>query len=118
MVNESPPWAAYHVLMAGRLLALDKCPGIRPIGIGKTWWQAIVKCILKFAGKDAKETCGIDKLCFGLESGIEGGIHVMNHVWELHSMEEEWGFLLIDIFNAFNEQHQTQMLWTVWHKWP
>jgi hypothetical protein len=102
--------------MAGRLLALDKCPGIRPIGIGETWRRAIAKCILKVAGKDAKETCGIDQLCAGLESGIEGAIHAMNHMWELHSMEEEWGFLLIDASNAFNEQNRTQMLWTVWYK--
>jgi hypothetical protein len=104
--------------MAGRLLALDKCPGIRPIGIGETWRRAIAKCILKVAGKDAKETCGIDQLCAGLESGIEGAIHAMNHMWELHSMEEEWGFLLIDASNAFNEQNRTQMLWTVRHEWP
>lgn len=37
LANESPPWAAYRALMAGRLLAVDKCPGIRPIGVGETW---------------------------------------------------------------------------------
>ena len=28
LANGSPPWAAYHALMAGRLVALDKCPGV------------------------------------------------------------------------------------------
>jgi hypothetical protein len=50
------------------------------------------------------------------ESGIDGGIHAMYHMWELHSMEEEWGVLLIDASNAFNKQNQTGMLWTVWHE--
>ena len=35
--NERPPWAAYCALMSVRLIALDKSPGIRPVGIGETW---------------------------------------------------------------------------------
>ena len=35
--NGRPPWAAYRALMSGRLIALDKQPGIRPVGVGKTW---------------------------------------------------------------------------------
>jgi hypothetical protein len=70
------------------------------------------------AGSKAKETCGIDQLCAGLELGIEGGIHAMSHLWERHKMEEEWRFLLIDASNAFNEQNRTSMLWMVWHEWP
>jgi hypothetical protein len=118
MANKSPPWAAIRALMAGRLLAIDKCPGIRPIRIGETWRRAIAKCILHVAGKEAKEACGIDQLCAGLESGIEGAIHAMQHMWETNKAEEEWGFLLIDAKNAFNEQNRTAMLWTVRHEWP
>jgi hypothetical protein len=54
----------------------------------------------------------------GLEAGIEGGIHAMLQLWELHRQEEEWGFLLIDAKNAFNEQNRTGMIWTVRHEWP
>ena len=36
MANSSPPWAAYRELMACRLVALDKRPGVRPVGIGET----------------------------------------------------------------------------------
>jgi hypothetical protein len=108
----------YHMLMAGRLVALDKCPGVWSIGVGETWWQAITKSVLLMTGKDVKVSCGIDQLCAGLESGIKGGIHAMQHVWDAHHQEEEWGFLLIDAHNTFNEQNRTAMIWTVWHQWP
>jgi hypothetical protein len=118
MANDLPPWAAIRALMAGRLLAIDKSPGIRPIGIGETWRRAIAKCLLHVAGTSAKEACGIDQLCAGLESGIEGAIHAMKHQWDIHKAEEDWGFLLIDAKNAFNEMNRTVMLWTVRHEWP
>jgi hypothetical protein len=105
--NGYPPWAAYRALMAGRLMSLDKMPGIRPIGIGETWRQCIAKCVLKVAGSEAKEACGTDQLCAGLEAAIEGGIHSVNHLWKVHQMEEDWGFLLIDASNVFNEANQT-----------
>jgi hypothetical protein len=78
--------------MAGRLLAIDKCPGICPIGIGETWRRAIAKCILHVAGKDAKEACGIDQLCAGFKSGIEGAVHSMQQMWETHKAEKNGDF--------------------------
>ncbi len=34
MCNTSPPWAAYRGLMMRQMVALDKEPGTRPVGIG------------------------------------------------------------------------------------
>ena len=34
--NGRPPWSAYRALMYGRLIALGKSPGIRPVGICET----------------------------------------------------------------------------------
>jgi hypothetical protein len=31
LANSFPPWATYQALMAGRLVALDKCPDIWPL---------------------------------------------------------------------------------------
>jgi hypothetical protein len=90
------PWVAYRVLMMGQLLALHKRPGIGPIGVGKTLRRGLAKCVLLVAGNEANEACSIDKLFAGLEGSIQGGIHVIQHVWEGHYMEEEWGFLIID----------------------
>jgi hypothetical protein len=62
LANTFPPWAAYRALMAGCLVALDKCPGVRPLGIGETWWRLAAKATLLSSGSDAKELCGIDQL--------------------------------------------------------
>lgn len=37
IANSNPPWAAYRALMACRLVALDKQPGVRPVGIGEIY---------------------------------------------------------------------------------
>ena len=42
--NVRPPWAAYPFMMSGHLIALDKFPGIRPVGIGETWRRLLAKC--------------------------------------------------------------------------
>ena len=42
----------------------------------------------------------------------------MRVLWEEHKTEEDWGFLLIDTRNAFNEENRTAMLWAIWHECP
>ena len=71
------PWAAYRAMMSCRLVALDKCPGTRPVGIGEIWRRLMAKCGLKVCGEDAKAACGSTQLCAGLEAGIEGALHAV-----------------------------------------
>ena len=52
--NGRPPWAAYRAMMSVRLIALDKIPGIRLVGIGKTWRRLLAKCLLRVTGQEAK----------------------------------------------------------------
>ena len=113
--NGQPPWAAYRALMSGRLIALDKSPGIRPVGIGETWRRLLDKCLLRVSGQEAKAVCGTEQLAGGVEAGIERVIHDARLQWAQHSQEEDWGFILIDARNAFNEENRTAMLWAVQH---
>ena len=70
MANSPPPWAAYCALMACCLVALDKRPGVRPVGIGETIRRALAKLVMRAAGDQAKTACGNLQLCAGLEAGI------------------------------------------------
>ena len=42
----------------------------------------------------------------------------MSLIWAQHSQEEDWGFLLIDARNDFNEENWMAMLWAMRHEWP
>ena len=67
LANESPPWAAYRNIMAVRMVALDKFPGVRPVGIGEVCCRLVVNIFLQDKGVQAKEAYGSVNLCAGLE---------------------------------------------------
>ena len=82
VANSSPRWDAYHDLMACRLFALDKRPGVCPVGIGDTLCRAIIKIFMRVAGDKVKTACRRLVLCAGLESGIERATHAVAQVWQ------------------------------------
>lgn len=118
LATTNVPWAAIRALMSARLIGLDKNPGVRPVGVGDIWRRITAKCIIHACGNEATLACGSDQLCAGLRSGIEGAIHSMRVLWREHHSNDQWGHLLIDARNAFNELDRAGMLWTVRHTWP
>ena len=81
LANEHPPWAAYREIVASRLVALDKNPGVRPVGIGEIFRRLWGKLVLDSVGLEATEACGVRNLCAGLSAGIEGAVHAVNEEW-------------------------------------
>ena len=102
--NNIVPWGDIHALMANRLIALDKCPGVCPIG----------KSIGFATRLDLEVSCGVDQLSAGVKSGIEGAIHAVNDLYMgHHSLPAGWRLLLVDAKNAFNSLNRAAMLWNV-----
>ena len=94
MANSSPPWAAYTTIMKCLLGALDKQPGVRPVGIGETLCRALDKLIMRAAGDQVKTACRNLQLCAGLKAVIEGATHAvgkqqLGRVWGRRCEEEE-----------------------------
>ena len=85
LANGQPPWAAYRALMAARLVALDKQPGVRPVGIGEVYRRLFAKVLLKVIGSQATAACGNYNLCAGLLAGIEGAVHAVREIYEEQS---------------------------------
>ena len=65
--------------------------------------------MLCVTGQEAKASCATEQLAGGVEAGIYGEIHAMRLMWHQHSQEDDWGFLLIDAHNAFNEENRKEM---------
>ena len=82
---------------ACRLIPLDQCPGVRPIGVGEVLWWIIGRTIVSCIHTDLKQLGGNQQLCMGQRCGIEHAIHSLRA-----SFDENEAVLLIDATNAFN----------------
>ena len=81
--------------MSSRLLALDKIPGVRPVGVGEMWRQIFATFVLKVTGYRSTHACKDNQLCAGFKSGIGGAVNGAQYIWEANSTEENWDFYLL-----------------------
>ena len=84
---------------ACRLIALDKNPGVRPIGVGEVLRRIIGRSITACLKSDLTALGGNRQLCLGQKCGIEHAIHSLRESFETDSNN---AILLIDAKNAFN----------------
>ena len=94
-------------LVACRLIPLDKCPGVRPIGVGEVPRRIIAKAILRTIGKDIEEAAGPLQVCAGQDGGCEAAVHAMRAIFQDADTE---GCLLVDASNAFNSLNRRAAL--------
>ena len=75
--------------MYGRMIFLDKQPGVRPVGVGETWRHIFANIVLKVNVLEATMACQDDQLCDGLKAGIDGAIHGVKYIWDENSSTED-----------------------------
>ena len=102
-------------LLACRLIALNKNPGIRPISVGEIVRHIIAKAVLSIVGTDIQQAAGPLQLCAGHTSGVEAAIHSMSTVF---AEEKSEGILFADTSNAFNSLNRAVALQNIQHLCP
>ena len=105
--------------MSNCFIALVKCPGGHPVGVGETPRRIVGKAVCMATRVDIEDLCGTDQLCGGIRSGIEGVIHAMNDLFaQHHDSVPGWGVLSVDASNAFNSLKHSALLWNARILWP
>ena len=97
------------------MIALDKCPGVRPIGIGETVRRIIGKAILTTISDEIQAAAGPLQLCAGQDAGCEAAVHAMRQVFESPDTE---AVILVDASNAFNSLNRQNALRNIQHLCP
>ena len=82
-----------------RLVALDKCPDVGPIGIGEVMRRITGRIMVDCISQDQTSLGGNMQLCLGQKCGIEHAIHSLRHSFD---DPENEAILLIDAKNDFN----------------
>ena len=101
--------------LACRLIALDKHPGVRPIGICEVPRRIIAKAVLSITKQDVLDAAGLKQLCAGQIAGVESAIRVVRQCFEDPETE---GVLLVDASNAFNSINRQSALLNIRHLCP
>ena len=101
--------------LACRLIALNKKPGVRPIGIGDTARRIIAKAILMTIKCDVQEVAGSLQLCAGQIAGTEAAVHAVRSSFDSENCE---ALLLVDASNAFNSLNRQTALRNIMKQCP
>ena len=97
------------------MIAIDKCPGVRPVGIGETVRRIIGRAILSVLKENILEAAGPLQLCAGQEAGCEAAIHAIRQLFQSNENEAA---ILVDASNAFNSLNRQNALRNIQHLCP
>ena len=100
-----------------RLIALDKNPGVRPIGVSEIARRIVANAIiiLSVTREDIQEVTGTLQLCAGQAAGAEAVVHAMR---ESFSKEDTEAIFMVDATNAFNSLNRQAALHNIRHLFP
>ena len=101
--------------VAGRLIPLDKQPGVRPIGIGEIPRRIVSSATVSLLNPGLVAATAPLQTCAGLPGGIEASIHAMRRIF---NDEETEAILLVDARNAFNAMNRQAALHNIQYSCP
>ena len=104
-----------EAFLASRVIALDKCPGVRPIGIGEAICRIIGKAISITLKYDIQDAVGPVQLCASHDGGCEAAIHAMHQLFNLPHTN---AVIQVDASNAFNSLNRQTALRNVLYLCP
>ena len=87
-----------EILVACRLIPVDKNLDLRPIGVGEVLRRISGKVVMMINKQDVMKAAG-SQVCAGQVGGAEAAIHAVYDIFKDHTTE---AVLLIDAENAFN----------------
>ena len=96
-----------EAITACRLIAIDKKPGCRPVGIGEVLRRIIGKAVMEVTRDDIRDAVGNLQVCVGQQAGCEAAIHAMREIYEEPECE---AVLMVDASNSFNRQTRLKMI--------
>jgi hypothetical protein len=79
--NSLPPYATYQAENTVSAVALDKCPDIRPLGVGEEWMRLWSDCSHMKTKVAVTSACRNIQLCVNLQSGIKANLHAIWVIW-------------------------------------
>ena len=88
---DSDHQSSIEAYVACRLIPLDKCTGVRPIGIGEVIRRIIRRSIISVIRPDILMSTGSLQLAAGLPSGCEAAAHAMEEIFQ----EEETDAIIL-----------------------
>ena len=99
-----------EALLANRGIAIDKNPGLRPVGVGEIVRRIIGKAVMVVTGEKVQEAVGALQLCAG--HPVELSLRFMR-CEDFSDDDDSDGILLIDADNAFNRVNRAVALWNI-----
>ena len=87
------------------MIALDKNPGIRSVGIGEIFRRIVTAALIQNFRGETQNATGPIQTCGGAQSGVKAAVHKMSGLFDDSTTE---CVLFIDADNAFNRQAALQ----------
>ena len=81
-----------------RLIPLDKCPGVRPVGIGEVARRTVGKAVMTVVKLDIQQAIASIQLCAGNDAVCKAEVHAME---QLFAADDTEAMILVDATNAF-----------------